>query len=148
MFPWIKGIAAGYRQSDRRTRFSHSVYRLLPTPRKGGPTARSLSHLAGCERGSGHADELENPQSDWSGACGSRFDTMRCNGKNIAATIARDLVYRSGEAELRSRHDHPPNADFEWRVRDGGQWKIDDIRGSSDGEPWSIRAMLSHSLKN
>ena len=33
-------------------------------------------------------------------------------------------------------------------VRDTGLWKIDDISGSSDGEPWSIRDMLTDSLKN
>jgi hypothetical protein len=33
-------------------------------------------------------------------------------------------------------------------VRDGAEWKIDDIKGASDGEPWSIRAMLAASLKN
>jgi hypothetical protein len=33
-------------------------------------------------------------------------------------------------------------------VRDAGQWKIDDICGSSDGEAWSIRAMLADSLKS
>ena len=33
-------------------------------------------------------------------------------------------------------------------VRDDGLWKIDDISGASDGEPWSIRAMLANSLKN
>jgi hypothetical protein len=33
-------------------------------------------------------------------------------------------------------------------VRDGPSWKIDDIKGASDGEPWSIRAMLTESLKN
>ncbi len=33
-------------------------------------------------------------------------------------------------------------------VRDGGRWKIDDISGASDGEPWSIRAMLADSLKS
>lgn len=32
-------------------------------------------------------------------------------------------------------------------VRDDGQWKIDDISGSSDGEAWSIRQMLTESLK-
>jgi Protein of unknown function (DUF3828) len=32
-------------------------------------------------------------------------------------------------------------------VREAGQWKIDDISGSSDGEPWSIRQMLSESLR-
>jgi Protein of unknown function (DUF3828) len=33
-------------------------------------------------------------------------------------------------------------------VRDNGQWKIDDIGGASDGEAWSIRSMLTDSLKN
>src|SRR5713226_5380948 len=33
-------------------------------------------------------------------------------------------------------------------VRDAGQWKIDDINGASDGEAWSIRGMLTDSLKN
>ncbi|MFB9264572.1 DUF3828 domain-containing protein [Bradyrhizobium erythrophlei] len=33
-------------------------------------------------------------------------------------------------------------------VRDGIEWKIDDIRGASDGEPWSVRGMLTESLKN
>jgi hypothetical protein len=33
-------------------------------------------------------------------------------------------------------------------VRDNGDWKIDDITGASDGEPWSIRDMLTAALKN
>ena len=33
-------------------------------------------------------------------------------------------------------------------VLEGPRWKIDDIRGASDGEPWSIREMLTSSLKN
>jgi Protein of unknown function (DUF3828) len=33
-------------------------------------------------------------------------------------------------------------------VLDNGQWKIDDISGARDGEPWSIRAMLTESLKD
>jgi Protein of unknown function (DUF3828) len=32
-------------------------------------------------------------------------------------------------------------------VRDGAQWKIDDISGASDGEAWSIRDMLKDSPK-
>ena len=32
-------------------------------------------------------------------------------------------------------------------VLDGGAWKIDDIRGSADGESWSVRGMLAESLK-
>jgi hypothetical protein len=33
-------------------------------------------------------------------------------------------------------------------AREGKGWKIDDIKGASDGAPWSIRAMLTGSLKN
>jgi hypothetical protein len=57
----------------------------------------------------------------------------------IAATIADRYT------PPRKPADHVVRYDF---VRDGSQWKINDIRGSSDGEPWSIRAMLSHFLKN
>jgi Protein of unknown function (DUF3828) len=32
-------------------------------------------------------------------------------------------------------------------VREVNGWKIDDIKGKSDGEPWSIRDMLAASLK-
>jgi hypothetical protein len=32
-------------------------------------------------------------------------------------------------------------------VREVAGWKIDDIKGASDGEPWSIRVMLTDSLK-
>ena len=32
-------------------------------------------------------------------------------------------------------------------VREGNTWKIDDIKGSADGEAWSIRGMLEESLK-
>jgi Protein of unknown function (DUF3828) len=33
-------------------------------------------------------------------------------------------------------------------VREAAGWKIDDISGAVDGEPWSLRAILTHSLKN
>jgi hypothetical protein len=33
-------------------------------------------------------------------------------------------------------------------VREGANWKIDDISGSSDGQLWSIRKMLTESLKS
>jgi hypothetical protein len=32
-------------------------------------------------------------------------------------------------------------------VREGGQLKIDDIGGASDGKPWSVREMLEFSLR-
>jgi hypothetical protein len=33
-------------------------------------------------------------------------------------------------------------------VREDGQWKIDDIKGTADGSPWSVRSMLAASLKS
>ena len=33
-------------------------------------------------------------------------------------------------------------------VREANSWKIDDIKGSSDGEAWSIRKMLTDALKS
>jgi Protein of unknown function (DUF3828) len=33
-------------------------------------------------------------------------------------------------------------------VREASGWKIDDISGASDGEAWSVRAMLADSLKH
>jgi hypothetical protein len=33
-------------------------------------------------------------------------------------------------------------------VHDAGGWKIDDIKGAVDGNPWSVRALLVNSLKH
>ena len=33
-------------------------------------------------------------------------------------------------------------------VRDGTDSEIDDVKGASDGEPWSVRGMLTDSFKN
>jgi uncharacterized protein DUF3828 len=57
----------------------------------------------------------------------------------IAVTIAGNNAPRGNAADAMIRYDF---------VRDGGHWKIDDIRGAVDGKPWSIRSMLSDSLKN
>jgi hypothetical protein len=57
----------------------------------------------------------------------------------IAATITGANTRRANPADAVIRYD---------LVRDAGQWKIDDIRGAEDGKPWSLRGMLSDSLKN
>jgi Protein of unknown function (DUF3828) len=57
----------------------------------------------------------------------------------IAVTIAGRGAARAKPADNVIRYS---------LVRDDGQWKIDDIAGASDGEPWSIRGMLADSLKN
>ena len=51
--------------------------------------------------------------------------------------------------EEREKRQNPADEVIHYEfVREASGWKIDDIKGSGDGEAWSIRAMLSHSLKN
>jgi hypothetical protein len=57
----------------------------------------------------------------------------------IAVTIAAHNPPRAKADDAIVRYDF---------VLEGARWKIDDIRGMSDGEPWSIREMLTSSLKN
>jgi hypothetical protein len=57
----------------------------------------------------------------------------------IAVTITGRNPPRTNAADAVIRYDF---------VRDAGQWKIDDISGAEDGKPWSLRSMLSDSLKN
>jgi hypothetical protein len=61
------------------------------------------------------------------------------------AEKAAAAVTMTSHHPTRKPADQVVHYDF---VREAGQWKIDDIAGSSDGETWSIRAMLSDSLKN
>lgn len=60
------------------------------------------------------------------------------------ATIAAKMT-RGYEKPDANPADEVVRYDF---VRDGGHWKIDDIRGAVDGKPWSVRALLTNSLKN
>lgn len=58
---------------------------------------------------------------------------------SIAVTLEGHRGKREKPADAVIRYDF---------VREAGGWKIDDIKGSGDGEAWSIRAMLTDSLKN
>src|SRR5215469_16553810 len=58
------------------------------------------------------------------------------------ATVAATMV--SGHGPRKTSDDDTVRYDF---VREGNAWKIDDIKGKSDGEPWSVRDMLTTSLK-
>ncbi len=57
----------------------------------------------------------------------------------VAVTIAGHGAAREKAADNTIRFNF---------VHDGGEWKIDDISGASDGEPWSVRGMLADSLKS
>jgi hypothetical protein len=60
-----------------------------------------------------------------------------------SATISVTMTGYGGAREKPS--DDIVRYDF---ARDGGHWKIDDIRGTADGSPWSLRSLLNDSLKN
>jgi hypothetical protein len=64
------------------------------------------------------------------------FNSQRAT---IAVTITGRDAPRAKPADAVIRYDF---------LRDPTEWKIDDIKGASDGEPWSIREMLMNSLKN
>jgi hypothetical protein len=54
------------------------------------------------------------------------------------------VIFTGGNAPPRKPEDRTVRYDF---VRETDNWKIDDIKGASDGVPWSIREMLATSLK-
>ena len=61
-------------------------------------------------------------------------EKMEADKARIAVTIT------GHQAPPRKAADQVVRYDF---VREGNEWKIDDIKGASDGEPWSIRDMLT-----
>jgi hypothetical protein len=65
--------------------------------------------------------------------------------KQDADKAAVAVVITGRNAPARKPADQTIRYEF---VRDAAEWKIDDIKGASDGEPWSIRDMLTDSLKN
>ena len=60
------------------------------------------------------------------------------SGKALIAVTLTGHTPRTKPADATIRYDF---------VREGANWKIDDIKGASDGQPWSIRTMLNESLK-
>jgi hypothetical protein len=64
------------------------------------------------------------------------FNSQRAT---IAVTLTGRGAKRAKAADAVIRYDF---------VRDPQQWKIDEIKGAVDGEPWSIRAILENSLKH
>lgn len=57
----------------------------------------------------------------------------------VTATIAGHHGKRAKAADNVIRYDF---------MRENGEWRIDDIRGAVEGDPWSIRNILNDSLKS
>lgn len=65
-------------------------------------------------------------------------ETQDASAATIAVTLKSHRESRQDPADDVIRYDF---------IRDGALWRIDDIRGAIDGKPWSVRTMLSDSLK-
>jgi hypothetical protein len=70
--------------------------------------------------------------------------SFKVTADKLEADKAAVAVTMTGRSPRKSPADDVVHYDF---VREGGVWKIDDIKGSADGEAWSIRGMLEESLK-
>ena len=82
-------------------------------------------------------DPVTNSQEPDVKSFSAEAEKLEASNAVVAVTIAtRTPLIRPADNVIRYNF-----------VREGGQWKIDDISGSSDGEPWSIRDMLTDSLK-
>ena len=70
--------------------------------------------------------------------------SFKVDAEKMEADKATIAVTITGHRNDRKPADQIVRYDF---VREANSWRIDDIKGSSDGEAWSIRKMLADSLK-
>jgi len=70
--------------------------------------------------------------------------SYKVNAEKLEADKATIAVSLASAQATRKAGDEVVRYDF---VREASGWKIDDIKGKSDGEAWSIRDMLTSSLK-
>ena len=71
--------------------------------------------------------------------------SFKIDPEKLEADRAAIAVTITGHRNDRKPADQVLRYEF---VRETNVWKIDDIKGSSDGEAWSIRKMLTDSLKS
>lgn len=70
--------------------------------------------------------------------------SFKVDTEKLDADKAALAVTMTGHRNDRKPADRVVRYEF---VREANSWRIDDIKGSSDGEAWSIRKMLTDSLK-
>jgi Protein of unknown function (DUF3828) len=72
--------------------------------------------------------------------------SFKVDAEKLDASKASIAVTLDGH---RGKREKPADAIIHYDfVHEPTGWKIDDIKGSGDGEAWSVRAMLTDSLKN
>jgi hypothetical protein len=66
-------------------------------------------------------------------------EKLDTNKATIAVTLTSHRADRTNPADQVIRYEF---------VHEGDTWKIDDIKGASDGTPWSLRALITQYLKD
>ena len=101
--------------------------------------AKADAHTPKGDIGSVDFDPVTNSQEPDVKSFTATLEKQEADKAVVAVTIASQGAPRTKAIDNTIRYT---------LIRDDGQWKIDDIAGASDGEPWSIRGMLTDSLKN
>jgi hypothetical protein len=83
-------------------------------------------------------DPVTNSQEPDVKSFAVKAETREADKATVAATFTGHRTTHAAAADRTVRYDF---------VRDQAQWRIDDIRGATDGQPWSIREMLKAALK-
>jgi hypothetical protein len=102
--------------------------------------AKADAHTAKGDVGPVDFDPATNSQDPLVKSFTAKAEKQDSGTATIAVTLTRgDLGPNPNPADSVMRYDF---------VRDGGHWKIDDIKSASDGKPWSLRDIMTMSLKN
>jgi Protein of unknown function (DUF3828) len=96
------------------------------------------AHTAKGDEGPVDFDPVTNSQDP-------EVKSFKVVAEKLEADKAAIAVTITGSQPRTTSADETMHYDF---VREGGTWKIDDIKGAADGAPWSIRGMLQDSLKD
>ena len=101
--------------------------------------AKADAHTPNDDVGPVDFDPVTNSQDPDVATFKVKQEKLESDRATITATFTGHRVPRKWTEDCTVRYDF---------VRDGGAWKIDDIKGTVDGQPWSVRTLLTNSLKD
>jgi hypothetical protein len=143
---FIASIYAGGREDAVWTQW-------LSGAKRGAWLSRDLAALWSRCDASAHKAKDELGPLDFDVATNSQLGWESFKGFSVSVVSQSD-----GQAVVNARLETGPNtvprkidSDNVIRydlVQEGGAWKIDDVRSTVDGKPWSLRELLKNYLKN
>lgn len=99
------------------------------------------------------ADELRDKDGDdlgpidWDPVTASQDPVVKSFTVQVERQDARSATVAVTLVDPRGKRPAPSDAIVRWDlVKEGGAWKVDDLRGSAGGRPWSVRESLKRYL--